>query len=234
MAANRLFVPKHNVVASIDPNQPNTQEYHGLFAYLARSRIHFALTHSPVLYADYLQEFWRTAINVVVQGIPAIRATVNGVPITFTAGMLREILHLGTVAEEDGPVEFSEELIHGCFLRMGFVGNLAHPFHKHGFRGKWRFLGYMMLVCMSNRRAGFDAVNLQVASQLVALVLNKPYSFSQYIFNNLRTQVNAVGAARFLMMPRFVMTIINHFVPGLPPQELYYVWNPCLNDFSRI
>jgi len=47
-------------------------------------------------------------------------------------------------------------------------------------------------------------------------VFNKPYSFSKYFFNEMRKQISAREAARFILYPRFVMMIINHKLPSLP------------------
>jgi hypothetical protein len=72
---------------------------------------------------------------------------------------------------------------------------------------------------ISNRRAGFDMINKEVASQMVALTLNRPYPFSKYFFKILCDQIDAEPHGRFLMLPRLVMAIINHFIPNLQPQE---------------
>ena len=54
---------------------------------------------------------------------------------------------------------------------------------------------------------------------MAALVYNKPYSFSQYIMDELTQQINAGGRERFLLYPRFLMMITQHILPNLPPHQ---------------
>ena len=221
MANNRQFAQKHNVVVDIDALQSTTDDYREMFEYLTRSRILFVLTTNPPLYETYLRQFWDTVIQMNVGAHTVLRATVNNHQFQFSAGDLRTILQLGEISEEDGGVEFDQALLHACFQRMGYAGPIVngqyvHPFLKWGLYGKWRYFAHILLVGLSNRRSGFDAINLNVASQLVALTLNRPYSFSQYFFEAIREQIMPKGAP-FMIMPRLVMTIINHFCPDLPP-----------------
>ena len=221
MAVNRQFAQKHNLAIDINAIQSTTDDYHGMLDYLVRSRLRFALTTNPPLYESYLRQFWDTVIQVQIGDHQVLRATVSGHQFQFSAGDLRTILHLGEVSEENGGVEFDQALLHACFPRMGYAGPMVndqyvHPFLKWGFFGKWRYFAHILLVGVSNRRSGFDAINLNVASQLVALTLNRPYSFSQYFYEAIREQINPKGP-RFMIMPRFVMSIINHFCPNLPP-----------------
>ena len=74
-----------------------------------------------------------------------------------------------------------------------------------------------------------------------ALVYNKPYSFSQYIMDEFAQQINARGRDRFLLYPRFLMMVIQHLLPNLPPlQNLVQVssidkmtYTDCVNHNAR-
>jgi len=230
------------------PREPNNADFYGLFDYLERSRINTVLTNHPALYRTYLEQFWRDARVIVPDAIPGengqlpvfpppfIRFTVNNQQFQFTAADLRLILNLGTVAEEDGPTEFPNEQIWDCFERMGFAlptRRFAVP--KSGFYGKWRYFAHILVTSLSNRFSGHDQINRKVASQMVALTLNRPYSFSNYFFEILRDHVAEIATARFLMLPRIVMTIINHFLPNLPPQnEIYEVKTPMFRIYAMM
>jgi len=230
------------------PREGNNADFHGLFDYLERSRINTVLTNHPALYRTYLEQFWRSARVIVPDGIPGedgqlpvfpppfIRFTVNNQQFHFTAADLRLILNLGTVEEEAGPTEFPNDQIWNCFARMGCVlpqQRFAVP--KSGFCGKWRYLAHILVTSLSNRFSGHDQINRKVASQMVALTLNRPYSFSNYFFEILREHIADIATARFLMLPRVVMTIINHFLPNLPPQgEIYEVKTPMSRIYAMM
>ena len=75
---------------------------------------------------------------------------------------------------------------------------------------------HVLIQCMSARKAGFDAMNARLQSLMIALVYNKPYSISRYLFHELCQQIDGVQRDKFLLYPRFVMLIISHLLPDLP------------------
>ena len=118
------------------------------------------LTHNMPILIAYLREFWATTSFDCSVDPSVIRARIAGRDIVFTCVDLREILHLGTEAEDDGPVEFSMEMRIGAFGRMGYVGDLGKsPYVKSSLYGQWRYLMHILLQCISARKAGFDTMN---------------------------------------------------------------------------
>ena len=156
----RLFVPNHNYLINLDPNQPGTEPYHEIFAFLRRSRINHVLTHAPILCEPYLQDFWNNASCDKVGDIYVFHTTVAGQVIEFTAADLIGIFRLGTAAQEGGELgltTFRNEVIRGAFLRLGFTGDLStKTIFKKGFFGRWRYLAHVLLVGLSNKKTGFD------------------------------------------------------------------------------
>ena len=250
MAARALLFRTTHNQRLIMPRDQHNVDFHGLFDYFERSRINTILTNHPALYRGYLEDFWRDIRVIIPDAIPGengqlpvfpppfIRFSINNQQFQFTAADLRLILNLGTVAEEDGPTEFPNDLLWGCFHRMGFtlpIQRFAVP--KSGFYGKWRYFAHVLVTSLSNRHSGHDQINRKVASQMVALTLNRPYSFSNYFFEILRDHIADIGTGRaqFLMLPRIVMTIINHFLPDLPPQqEIYEVGTPLQRIYAMM
>ena len=226
--APRQFMKKHNLALNLDPDQHNCEHYHEMFDYIARSRLSFAFTDSPRLIRQYIDAFWRTAREVMVNGHSFVRATVERITFDFNAATLRNILHLGAEPEEAVELSYPFDLIRQCFQRMGYVGEIKLPFDKSGFQGRWRYLAYALLVCLSNRKAGFDQLSAQISSQMVALVYNRPYPFSAYFYQEFIDQINAKGRKRFLLYPCFVMAIVRHFCPNLVfdqgPRYISHAW----------
>ena len=133
MAARALLFRTTHNQRLIMPRDQHNVDFHGLFDYFERSRINTVLTNHPALYRGYLEDFWRDIRVIIPDAIPGengqlpvfpppfIRFSINNQQFQFTAADLRLILNLGTVAEEDGPTEFPNDLLWGCFHRMGYA-----------------------------------------------------------------------------------------------------------------
>ncbi|KAI3825659.1 hypothetical protein L1987_07195 [Smallanthus sonchifolius] len=74
---------------------------------------------------------------------------------------------------------------------------------------RWRYFAHVMIMCISSRKAGKDAMGHDLAAAMVSLSLNKGYNFSRYIFKALNDQINTVERFRFLLYPRFVQLLID-------------------------
>ena len=97
--AERAFVNKHNMIARLNNAEDLSGLFHPVMNMLRNSRISHLFMESPILYLDYLTQFYQTAtVNEVAGQHASISATVGGQNMTFTARQLREILHLGTEA----------------------------------------------------------------------------------------------------------------------------------------
>ena len=73
---------------------------------------------------------------------------------------------------------------------------------------------HVLIVCLSARKAGLDDIGQTMQYAMVALVLNKPYNFSRYIFSSMANNISS--PQKFLMFPRFVQLLMNAQVADLP------------------
>ncbi|KAI3828030.1 hypothetical protein L1987_02120 [Smallanthus sonchifolius] len=80
---------------------------------------------------------------------------------------------------------------------------------------QWRYFAHIMIVCISSRKAGKDAMGHDLAAAMVDLSLNRGYNFSRYIFKALNDQINTAERFRFLLYPRFVQLLIDDALPNL-------------------
>lgn len=57
---------------------------------------------------------------------------------------------------------------------------------KKGFlTPSWRFLMHTLIMCLGPRKGGYDYMTRPAQAMMVALILNKPYNFSGFIFQGL-------------------------------------------------
>ncbi|KAI3794928.1 hypothetical protein L1987_37569 [Smallanthus sonchifolius] len=80
---------------------------------------------------------------------------------------------------------------------------------------QWRYFAHIMIVCISSRKAGKDAMGHDLAAAMVGLSLNRGYNFSRYIFKAINDQINTAERFRFLLYPRFVQLLIDDALPNL-------------------
>ncbi|MFS7952321.1 hypothetical protein Hanom_Chr07g00605611 [Helianthus anomalus] len=112
----------------------------------------------------------------------------------------------------------------GCLLRMKCTGDIfSNQINKRDLPMRYKFLLHVLILCISKRRAGYDMANNDLVGLMVALVLNKPFSISKYIFANMKENMTRTGSRttrnKFWMYPRFLQIIMNFQHPGLPKAD---------------
>ncbi|KAJ0730748.1 hypothetical protein HanOQP8_Chr07g0243821 [Helianthus annuus] len=100
---------------------------------------------------------------------------------------------------------------------------LCNQINKGDLPLRYKFLMHVLIRCISNRRAGYDMAGNDLIGLMVALVLNKPFSISKYIFANMKENMTRTGSRttgnKFWMYPRFLQMIMNVQHPGLPKAD---------------
>ncbi|KAF5781420.1 hypothetical protein HanXRQr2_Chr11g0483421 [Helianthus annuus] len=83
---------------------------------------------------------------------------------------------------------------------------------------RYKFLLQILIQCLSNRRSGYDMTSNDLIGLMVALVLNKPFIISKYLFSNMKENLRRTSASghKFWMYPRFLQMIMNVQHPDLP------------------
>ncbi|KAJ0616566.1 hypothetical protein HanIR_Chr02g0091981 [Helianthus annuus] len=89
---------------------------------------------------------------------------------------------------------------------------------------RYKFLLHVLIQCLSNRRADYDMAGNDLLGLMVALVLNKPFSISRYIFGNMKENLTRTGRSRIIgnkywMYPRFLQMIMNVQHSSLPKAD---------------
>ncbi|KAF5759518.1 hypothetical protein HanXRQr2_Chr16g0742221 [Helianthus annuus] len=112
----------------------------------------------------------------------------------------------------------------GYLLRMKCVGDIfSSQINKGDLPLRYKFLFHVLIQCISNRRVGYDMAGNDLVGLMVALVLNKPFSISKYIFSNMKENMTRTGSRstgnKFWMYPRFLQIIMNVQHPNLPKAD---------------
>ncbi|KAF5774917.1 hypothetical protein HanRHA438_Chr13g0616731 [Helianthus annuus] len=107
---------------------------------------------------------------------------------------------------------------------MKCIGNIySNQINKGDLPLRYKFLLHVLIQCISNRRAGYDMAGNDLIGLMVALVLNKPFIISKYIFTNIKENMTRTGSRitwnKFWMYPRFLQMIMNVQHPNLPKAD---------------
>ncbi|KAI3797752.1 hypothetical protein L1987_33015 [Smallanthus sonchifolius] len=191
-------------------------QYRDIVDFLNRSRISYAISADPIVSRPYLEQFCETAEHDCTVTPNIIRATVAGHDITFSEDTIRRVLQFRDLATD--PTSYPDYFVDGCWRqRMGYVDARDYASYKKMWvLDQWRYFAHVMIMCISSRKAGKDAMGHDLAAAMVGLSLNKGYNFSCYIFKAISDQINTAERFRFLLYPRFVQLLINDALPNLP------------------
>ncbi|MFS7997415.1 hypothetical protein Hanom_Chr12g01141501 [Helianthus anomalus] len=109
----------------------------------------------------------------------------------------------------------------GCLLRMKCIGDIfSTQINKGDLPLRYKFLLHVLIQCIS---AGYDMTCNDLVRLMVALVLDKPFSISKYILDNMKENMMRTGSRttgnKFWMYPRFLQMIMKVQRPGLPKAD---------------
>ncbi|MFS7988861.1 hypothetical protein Hanom_Chr11g01039861 [Helianthus anomalus] len=208
---------RHNQIAFLDPEE-KIAELKEITRWIKESRINNAVTFSTPVYKSLIKAFWNSASVVQVDGTEVIQGQVNDLIVVVSLEILNVVSEL-----QDDPNAPSSILIMctlGCLLQMKCIGDIFSSQSNQGdLLLRYKFLLHVLIQCINNRRAGYDMAGNDLVGLMVALVLNKPFSISKYIFANMKENMTSTGSRitgnKFWMYPRFLLMIINIQHPNL-------------------
>ncbi|KAI3732530.1 hypothetical protein L1987_63735 [Smallanthus sonchifolius] len=190
-----LFVKRHNVCAFLVANDPKSAEFVPVLNFLANSSISFAISHNLPVFEH-------------------IRATVREQEVLFSEAKIRQVLMFNDNPE--ALIDFPSFYIKECFRRMGHPDEFkSGQIIKNSLPPHWRYFVHIFIHCLSIRKGGFDSANAMVASAILGTIKGRDYNFSGLVFIQLKENLTGVVKEKFLVYPRFLQIIINHFHPDL-------------------
>ncbi|KAL8229714.1 hypothetical protein R6Q57_014614 [Mikania cordata] len=188
---------KNNICAHLDLTTPNARHFTEIIAFLRRSRIFAAISTVHVPYQSHQQDFWNSDIDCEVEP-PVIRGKVLGHDVVISAEHIKRIC--GFQDSPDQPILLERYLDRGCFMRCKYVGDLeAGILNKAFMSPQFKYLAHVLIHCLGSRRGGFYDIRETIQCAFVALVLNRPFNFSEMIFTHMKENVMLKGDKKFLM-----------------------------------
>ncbi|KAK1431965.1 hypothetical protein QVD17_08796 [Tagetes erecta] len=200
------FYRYHNTCACFVKTSKNS-EFHPIIDFIERSPIHLAVSVNPQICEEHIRDFWASARV----GDDGISATVAGHDIIITKLMISDTFEFDDLECVES---YSEGRIKICMEMMDYnTEPIEKQYRKNVFYPLWRYLAHVILRCISCRRQNFDSLCQRLASMMVALTFCQEFSYSSYIYDELRIQIQS--ETKFLMFPRFLQYIFNKNLPNL-------------------
>ncbi|KAJ0601591.1 hypothetical protein HanIR_Chr03g0130521 [Helianthus annuus] len=180
---------RHNMIAYLDPEGKIT-ELKEITQWIWESWINKAVTFSTPGCKSLIKDFWNSASVIEVDGTEFIQGRVNEVNVN--PDILNTILELQD--DPNAPYSIPIMCTRGCLLRMKCTGDIfSSQINKGDLPMRYKFLLHILIQCISNRRAGYDMAGNDLVGLMVALVLNKPFSISKYIYANMKENMKRTG-----------------------------------------
>ncbi|KAJ0454677.1 hypothetical protein HanRHA438_Chr15g0695961 [Helianthus annuus] len=182
---------RHNMIAYLDPDG-NFSELKKITQWIRESRINKAVTFSTPVYKLLIKDFWNSASVTEVDGTELIQGQVNQVNLNVSPDILNTVLEL----QDDPNAPYSVPIMctRSCLLRMKCTGDIfSSQINKGDLSVRYKFLLHVLIQCISNRRAGYDMAGNDLVGLMVALVPNKPFSISKYIYANTKENMKRTG-----------------------------------------
>ncbi|KAJ0674155.1 hypothetical protein HanLR1_Chr12g0436801 [Helianthus annuus] len=217
--------PRHNMAAYLQPEGKVSPEFDGIMEYLHRARINYAITTQHTAYQSQIKEFWNSAVVETVDNQEVIRGFVTEKPVVITENTIRARLQLGDQPEDSTSIDLQCQ--RGLLMRLCYSDNvLANQINKGSMPLRYKFLLHILIHCLSNKRSGYDLSPIELTGLFTALILNKPFNISRYIFDNLKENArrplpsaNQRTSTKFWLYPRFLQMMIDDQIPDLPKVE---------------
>ncbi|MFS8026097.1 hypothetical protein Hanom_Chr16g01482971 [Helianthus anomalus] len=175
---------RDNMIAYLDPEGKFT-ELKEITQWIRELRINKAVTFSTVVYKSLIKAFWNSSSVIEVDGTEFIQGQVNELNVNVPPDILNTVLEL----QDDPNALYSIPIMctRDCLLRMKCTDDIFSSQINNGdLPMRYKFLLHVLIQCLSNRRAGNDMEGNDLVGLMVALVLNKLFSISKYIFANMK------------------------------------------------
>ncbi|MFS7992579.1 hypothetical protein Hanom_Chr12g01083971 [Helianthus anomalus] len=129
--------------------------------------------------------------------------------------------------QPEDPTSIDLQCQRGLLMRIKYSDNvLANQINKKYMPLRYKFLLHILIHCLSNKRSGYDLSPIDLTGLFTALILNKPFNISRYIFDNLKENARRPlpsatqrTSTKFWLYPRFLQMIIDDQIPDLPKAE---------------
>lgn len=202
--------PEHNLIPLLTKTNKN-HLFHPMLDLLSTSTLSFALTLNPPIYESTLREFWSNATIITHnQKTISISSSIQSHPVSITPETLNT--HLQLRDDDTCVVSFDKTIMQSAFVEdVGYPDTLSTDTLWKGYLPScYRYLLHTLMVCFSRKCGSFDQASIRIQELFYALIKNKRYSLSNYLYTDLvANHFEKSAKNKFLMYPRFLSFVLS-------------------------
>ncbi|KAK1394767.1 hypothetical protein POM88_013823 [Heracleum sosnowskyi] len=142
--------------------------FKGLVFFLNKSYLRSAITSTPHLDLDKLEEFWRTAVALTVGENPAIQFKINGQQYILTAEVINTALGITLEEGQNFAPLVNDDTLKKLFLKIGYAGPILEEgttkwypsgeMDRKYLRKEWSMIFDAMVKVFSTKSTGWNGI----------------------------------------------------------------------------
>ncbi|MFS7906012.1 hypothetical protein Hanom_Chr01g00054391 [Helianthus anomalus] len=203
----------HNIYCLLEKEYTEKLVIEEVSKFLRESRIAKALTDKTIVYESHVRHFWNSARyeekeKMIYSAVTKKdeKGKKEDLEIKITVGDVRHVLDLGD--SDNDPTIISKRLAKGLWCRMGFTRSVNRKILKTSFSNAYKFLVHSVIHALRHRKGAYDEASDYIMNIITCLVLNRPYTVSQVIFDYMTENAKA-GNKKYITYPRFVQMLLD-------------------------
>ncbi|KAK1363047.1 hypothetical protein POM88_038608 [Heracleum sosnowskyi] len=214
--APKQTLSQTNFAGIFSPNDAG-EDFKGLVFFLNKSYLRSAITSTPILDLDKLEEFWRTAVAQTEGENPAIQFTINGQQYILTAEVINTALGITLEAGQNFAPLANDDTLKKLFLKIGYAGPILEEgtskwypsgeIDRKYLRKEWSMIFDAMVKVFSTKSTGWNGIPSYIKKLTHSLV----HGYKVNVGALLMAQLKAAIGKKVSHYPRFLMMCINTF-----------------------
>ncbi|KAK1368623.1 hypothetical protein POM88_034715 [Heracleum sosnowskyi] len=206
-----------NYVAFLEKESVHA-DFHSLMDFLQSSPISYALTASPPIYAEIVQEMWSTADCNSTRG--GIKFTIKGNSYIITPSVINEALYLPHSNFENSPT--SGEII-SMLKDVKYAGSpwSLSQIVKNKFRKEWSYFFDTVNKGFAGKCSSYGTINIFVLKIAYSLLYGRRIDIGKLLLDEFAYKLGAVRDRDYIIYyARFLMIIANYLCKELSIEDI--------------
>ena len=188
-------------------------DYHKMMEFIKRSKLSYAMTATPVIYEEVVEQMWSTAdFNSIDE---TISFTIKNNTYVVNADLVKSCFKIPDNTVRDLP---NDEQIVSMLNDMHYSLPTTHlgKIVRKGLRREWSYLCDAFIKAFSGKISNFDAITSQILQMLYMFLTNTYYNFSGLLLLEIGEKLgDKESRNKNIYYVRFLMMLANHLVNDL-------------------
>ena len=184
------------------------QEFHGLMKFLSQCSMSYAMTATPILFCEVVEEVWSTAVYNSTNKV--ITFNLKGNLYSINGDVLNACLNLPANTHAKSPIELD---IRKMLTEINYDvpdANLGKIVRKN-LRKEWSYFFDSLIKVFSGKISNFDAITFVIQEIAYGILYNHFHDLGELIIIEIGIKLgNIESRSKNIYYARFIMLIANH------------------------